>query len=94
MTIDAEGFLWVCLWDGWAVERYAPDGRLDRRVEIPAAQVTSCAFGGRDLDDLYVTTAREGFPAGGRPDQPHAGGIYRVRPGVRGRPSHRFTGLR
>jgi sugar lactone lactonase YvrE len=92
MTIDAEGFLWVCLWDGWAVERYAPEGHLDRRVDIPAAQVTSCAFGGRDLDELYITTARDGFPAGGRADQPHAGGIFRVRPGVRGRPSHRFPG--
>ena len=92
MTIDADGYLWVCLWDGWAVERYAPDGVLDRRVDIPAAQVTSCAFGGRNLDELYVTTAREGFPAGGRADQPHAGGIFRVRPGVRGRPSHRFPG--
>ena len=92
MTVDAEGYLWVCLWDGWAVERYAPNGYLDDRVDIPAAQVTSCTFGGRDLDELYVTTAREGFPAGGRADQPHAGGIFRVRPGVRGRPSHRFTG--
>jgi sugar lactone lactonase YvrE len=90
MTIDAEGYLWVCLWDGWAVERYSPDGRLDRRVDIPAAQVTSCTFGGRDLDELFVTTAREGFPTGGRADQPNAGGIFRVRPGVRGRPSYRF----
>jgi sugar lactone lactonase YvrE len=90
MTIDADGFLWVCLWDGWGVERYAPDGRLDTRIEIPAAQVTSCAFGGPDLDELYVTTAQEGFPAGGRADQRHAGGIFRIRPGVRGRPSHRF----
>ena len=66
MTIDADGFLWVCLWDGWAVERYAPDGRLDRRVELPAAQVTSCAFGGRDLDELFITTGQEGFPPGGQ----------------------------
>lgn len=92
MTVDAEGYLWVCLWDGWAVERYAPDGHLDRRVDIPAAQVTSCTFGGRNLDELYVTTAREGFPPGGRADQPHAGGIFRTRPGVRGRRSHRFPG--
>lgn len=92
MTIDADGFLWICLWDGWAVERYGPDGKLDTRIEVPAAQVTSCAFGGPDLNELYITTAREGFPAGGRPDQPHAGGVFRVRPGVRGRPSHRFAG--
>ena len=68
MTIDAEGFLWVCLWDGWAVERFAPDGTMDRRVELPAAQVTSCAFGGPDLDELYITTGQEGFPPGGLPE--------------------------
>ncbi len=92
MTLDAEGYAWVCLWDGWAVERYAPDGRLDRRVQLPAAQVTSCTFGGPGLDELYVTTGQEGFPPGGRRDQPNAGGVFRLRPGVRGRPTRRFAG--
>jgi len=92
MTIDAEGYLWVALWDGWAIERYSSDGRLDRRIELPVAQVTSCAFGGPDLDELYITTGQEGFPLGGRADQPHAGGLFRVRPGVRGRPTRRFPG--
>ncbi len=92
MTLDAEGYAWVCLWDGWAVERYGPDGRLDRRVELPAAQVTSCAFGGPGLDELYITTGQEGFPPGGRRDQPNAGGVFRLRPGVRGRPTRRFAG--
>ena len=92
MTVDAEGFLWVALWDGWGVERYAPDGRLDRRVEVPAQQASSCAFGGPDLDLLFITTAQEGFPPGGKPDQPHAGGLFVCRPGVRGRPSFRFAG--
>ena len=92
MTLDAEGFLWVCLYDGWAVHRYAPDGRLDQRIELPVAQVTSCAFGGPALEELYITTAQEGFPPGGRPEQPHAGGLFRCRPGVRGRLSHRFAG--
>jgi sugar lactone lactonase YvrE len=90
MTIDAEGYIWVCLWDGWGIERYAPDGRLERRVDVPAAQVTSCAFGGQDLDELFITTGQEGFPAGGHSGQPHAGGLFRVRPGVRGRPTRRF----
>jgi sugar lactone lactonase YvrE len=92
MTLDDEGFAWVCLWDGWAVVRYAPDGRIDRRIGLPAAQVTSCTFGGRDLDDLFITTGQEGFPPGGAPDQPHAGGLFRCRPGVRGRPTRRFRG--
>jgi len=92
MTVDAEGFLWVALWDGWSVERYSPDGRLDRRVEVPAAQTSSCAFGGPDLDLLFITTAQEGFPPGGHPDQPHAGGLFVCRPGVRGRGPFQFAG--
>jgi sugar lactone lactonase YvrE len=92
MTLDAEGFLWVALFDGWGVHRYAPDGRLDRRIEVPAAQCTSVAFGGPDYDELFITTGQEGFPAGGHADQPHAGGIFRRRPGVRGRPPNRFRG--
>jgi sugar lactone lactonase YvrE len=92
MTLDAEDHLWVALWDGWAVERYAPDGNLELRVDVPAAQATSCTFGGSDLDLLFITTAQKEFPAGGKPDQPHAGGLFACRPGVRGRPAHRFAG--
>ena len=92
MALDAEGYLWVALWEGWAVQRYVADGRLDRRIELPAEQVTSVAFGGPDLDELFITTGREGFPANGKPNQPQAGGLFRCRPGVRGRPAHRFRG--
>lgn len=92
MTLDTDGYLWVALFDGWGVQRYAPDGRLDRRIEVPAQQVTSVGFGGADLDELYITTGQEGFPPAGRPDQPHAGGLFRCRPGVHGRPANRFRG--
>jgi sugar lactone lactonase YvrE len=92
MTVDAEGFLWVAMWEGWGVERYTPDGRLDRRIEVPAEQASSCAFGGPDLDLLFITTAQEGFPRGGKPNQPHAGGVFVCRPGVRGRAPFRFRG--
>jgi len=92
MTLDAEGYLWVALWGGWGIERYAPDGRLDMRVEVPAEQASSCTFGGPDLDLLFITTARKGFPAGGRPEQPEAGGLFVCRPGPRGRPAFRFAG--
>jgi sugar lactone lactonase YvrE len=91
MTVDAEGYLWVALWNGWAVQRYTPDGRLDMRVDVPAAETSSCAFGGSDLDQLFITTAQEGFPAGGKLDQPHAGSLFVCRPGPRGRLPFRFA---
>jgi sugar lactone lactonase YvrE len=92
LTIDAEDHIWVALWDGWAVHRYRPDGTLDRVVELPVARPTSCAFGGADLADLYVTSARMGLTAGALEAQPHAGGVFVLRPGVRGRLPNRFAG--
>ncbi|HEV7809348.1 MAG TPA: SMP-30/gluconolactonase/LRE family protein [Candidatus Limnocylindrales bacterium] len=92
LTLDQDGFVWVALFDGWGVERYSPDGRLDRRINVPAAQCTSVAFGGPNYEDLFITTGQEGFPHGGKADQPHAGGVFRCRPGVRGRPTNRFFG--
>ncbi|MBA2577982.1 MAG: SMP-30/gluconolactonase/LRE family protein [Euzebyaceae bacterium] len=92
MTVDAEGFLWVALWDGWAVRRYAPDGTLDLVVQLPTAQITSCAFGGETLDELYVTSASGGLAEQARHDQPHAGAIFQVRTGVEGLPPQEFAG--
>jgi sugar lactone lactonase YvrE len=59
---------------------------------MPATHPTKCAFGGPDLSDLYVTTASIELSAEGRKAQPHAGGLFRLRPGVRGRAPHRFGG--
>lgn len=92
LCVDAEGYIWLCLWDGWQVRRYAPDGRLDGRIEMPAKRVTSCAFGGPDLTDLYITTARVGISDEELQRQPHAGGVFRVRPGVKGLPTNGFAG--
>jgi sugar lactone lactonase YvrE len=90
MTVDAEGFVWVALWDGWAVERYTPDGTLDRRIDVPVAQASSCTFGGPDLDVLFITTAQKELSAESLAEQPHAGSLFICRPGVRGRASFRF----
>jgi sugar lactone lactonase YvrE len=89
LVVDAEGCLWVALWDGWAVRRYAPDGTHLGTVDVPAARVTKPAFGGGDLTDLYITTAAADEPD---PRQPHAGGVFRARPGVTGRPANAFAG--
>ncbi|MFJ7294214.1 SMP-30/gluconolactonase/LRE family protein [Streptomyces collinus] len=61
LTVDAEGCVWVALWQGSAVRRYTPGGELDRVIELPVPLVTACAFGGPDLSDLYITTARTGL---------------------------------
>jgi sugar lactone lactonase YvrE len=92
LCVDAEGCVWVARFGGWAVERYTPEGRLDRRLRVPAAQVTKPAFGGPDLGDLYVTTARRGLGGSELLVQAHAGGVFAGRPGVRGKPVARYGG--
>jgi sugar lactone lactonase YvrE len=90
LIVDAQGYVWVALWKGGALHRYAPGGLLDRVVKLPAKQVTKCAFGGADLGDLYITTARAGLDAAELEQQPLAGSLFRMRPGVFGRPATRF----
>ncbi|KGI80475.1 gluconolactonase [Actinopolyspora erythraea] len=87
LTLDAEGCLWVALWQGGAVHRYSPDGELLTRVELPTPQVTACAFGGPALDTLYITTSRQGIE---EREDPHAGALFRFTPGVRGNRVHPF----
>jgi sugar lactone lactonase YvrE len=87
LAVDVEGALWVALWGGGAVHRYTPDGALDRRLELPVPNATSCCFGGEDLGSLYVTTA-----ARGTPDEPLAGALFAFRPGVSGLPATPFAG--
>jgi len=85
MTQDADGNLWICHWNGGRVSRWNPlTGKKLFEVMMPAARVTSCAFGGENLDELYVTTARKELSERDLREQPNAGGLFRVRPGVRG----------
>ncbi|MEA2026376.1 MAG: SMP-30/gluconolactonase/LRE family protein [Chloroflexota bacterium] len=92
MTIDAEGCPWVAFYDGWAVRRFTPSGALDRTIELPTARTTSCAFGGPDLDHLFVTSARDGLSEAELAEQPHAGALFVIEPGVTGLPITPFAG--
>lgn len=91
LTVDAEGYLWCAHWFGGCLIRYDPEGAVERRIEMPAAQVSSVAFGGPDLEDLFVTSAAKTdslniAPPGYDPNRMFTGGpVYRFKPGVQGR---------
>jgi sugar lactone lactonase YvrE len=97
-TVDSEGYLWSTHWGGWRITRYAPDGSIDREIEMPVKNITSCAFGGESMDILFVTTAsiefdknrwvfmdKAGFDAA-----PMTGGLFAIDVGVRGLPESPF----
>jgi D-xylonolactonase len=94
MTVDADGHVWSAQWYGGQVVRYDPDGKVERRIEMPVRQVASVMFGGDDLGDLYITTASDPFVSDFSPPgydygaENHGGPLYRVRPGVTGRAEH------
>jgi sugar lactone lactonase YvrE len=89
IAVDAEGGVWVALWDGGAVHRYTADGTLDAVVALPCGRVTACAFGGDDLGELFITTSRLGVPEG---VDPAGGSLFRCVPGVRGQAVLAFAG--
>jgi sugar lactone lactonase YvrE len=89
--LDAEGFVWNCrVVGGAALARIAPDGRLDRLVELPCTWPTSCTFGGRDLATLYVTSARFTMTDEHLSGHPLEGGLFALDAGVAGTPEHLF----
>ena len=92
LTVDAEGAVWLALWDGWTVRRYLPDGSMDREIRLPVSEVTCPAFGGPDLDELYITSAWELLGETQHAAEPLAGGLFRARPGFRGRLPTAFAG--
>lgn len=89
-TTDCEGYLWNARWEGGCVIRFDPDGGIDRIIEVPAPRVTCCAFGGADLDTLYITTSRAHLDVGVLSRFPQSGGIFAAKPGVRGLPQPHF----
>jgi sugar lactone lactonase YvrE len=97
-TVDSEGYLWSAHWGGWRITRYALDGHIDREIAMPVKSVTSCAFGGKDMDTLFVTTASIEFNEGrwifmdeaGFDAAPLTGGIFAIDVGIKGLPETPF----
>lgn len=90
LAVDAEGGVWVAIWDGWRIERWSPDGKLMRTVRLPVPRPTSVAFGGRDLATLYVTTARVRLANDVLEHAPLSGSVFELAPGVSGTPVASF----
>ncbi|HEY3237470.1 MAG TPA: SMP-30/gluconolactonase/LRE family protein [Polyangiaceae bacterium] len=94
ITVDANGFLWVARWYGAGLSRYDPDGRLERKIGLPALQTSSLTSGGPELDEIYVTSAKEAWPSALAPrgydyTAAQGGALYRLRLGIQGVPEHR-----
>ena len=92
LAVDADGCLWIAMWEGGCVRRYSAAGELLGIFPVPVSRPTCPGFGGRDLDQLYLTTAWEGMDAGQLAAEPLAGHLLRTRPGVSGPPAARYAG--
>ena len=90
--VDAAGRLWNAEWGSGRVTVYAPDGRIEGQLELPASQVTCVAFGGEALDHLFVTSAREGLSGEQLAGEPHAGDLFVYRINASGLPTPLFLG--
>ena len=90
LTVDRAGQLWLALWGGSAVRCYSSGGEPGTIIELPTSHVTSCTFGGPDLADLYITTARSELSPDQLHREPLAGRLFRCRPGALGRPANQF----
>jgi L-arabinonolactonase len=92
LCVDAEGCVWSAHWGGWRLTRYAPDGRIERVVPMPVPQPSCPAFGGPELDVLYVSSAAIEMTPADFAQAPDGGGLFTLEPGVRGLPVNRFAG--
>lgn len=90
MAVDAEGYVWIALFGGWRIDRFAPDGTLHSSVRLPCSNITKLAFGGPDLRTVYVTTARKGLAAAQLAQQPQAGALFAFRSEVPGLAQNTF----
>lgn len=90
-VVDSQGYLWNAKWGGSCVVRHAPDGSIDRIVEVPVSQVTCPAFGGPDLKTMFITTAAKNLSAEQLAAERHAGGLFAIELDVAGQPEPTIT---
>jgi L-arabinonolactonase len=91
--VDAEGGVWNAEWEGGRVVRFDPTGRLDQVIEVPGVgKTTCCAFGGANLDTLFITTSRLGSDPSRLAAEPQSGGLFAIKPGIRGLIDTPFAG--
>jgi sugar lactone lactonase YvrE len=91
-AVDREGYYWICHVGGWHVSRYSPDGKIDRVIGLPVQRPTMCAFGGKNFDTLFITTATYPLSKTALAKQPLAGGLFAIDVGVRGLDEPFFAG--
>jgi len=89
---DIDGHIWNARFGGGCLLRLTPDGQVERVVDLPCTNPTSCTFGGPNLATLYVTSARFTLSEERISEEPREGGVFAINPGVRGLPEHRFAG--
>lgn len=90
-VVDSQGYLWNAKWGGSCVVRHAPDGSIDRIVEVPVSQVTCPAFGGPDLKTMFITTAAKNLSAEQLAAERHAGSLFAIELDVAGQPEPTIT---
>jgi len=93
MTSDTQGNLWIAMWGGAQVTKWDPNtGKLLEQFPVPALNISSCIFGGKDLNELYITSARKGLDEAALARYPLTGGVFRLETNVEGMPTFEFTG--
>jgi L-arabinonolactonase len=92
MTVDSDGNLWVALYGGWKVVRFSPSGKVIEEIPFPVSKPSSCTFGGKDFDELFVTTISEGLNPEEKQNQPHAGDLFIIKTDAKGMAEPKFEG--
>ncbi|MBL7221396.1 MAG: SMP-30/gluconolactonase/LRE family protein [Phycisphaerae bacterium] len=92
LIVDTDGFIWNAHWAGSRITRYDPDGKIERRIPMPATNVTCLGFGGAEMNELYITTAWFFMTEEQRQAEPHAGDVFRIKTDITGLAEPEFAG--